>query len=264
MSNGTRETPAFDPLNELANYLKILDPVLTFKFGHLDLSWNRLLGFSNTNGRYINNSNNPCNQNATLSAGRFLHIEQEKLRLRQDASGWDKMARAIRATFPGNACPSVVPYEDQNIWFVEEGKVGDAKSWATAHGDLARVLALTDTGDSIFISAGTYVPTTGLDQNASFEIRTGVSVFGGFQIGGSLFNQRNPILYPVVLSGDIGVQDDVMDDVLQTIKILFLDQDCYLDGLEIQSGIEDSGAAILTLPGTAPYKIHMNGIRVKK
>jgi len=264
MSNGTRDLPAFDPLSEMARYLKILDPVLTFKIGHIDLSWSRLLGFTNTNGRYINQSSNPCNQSATVSEGRFLHIEQERTRLRQDVFGWDKIARAIRATWPGNQCPSVVPKDDQTIWYIEKDEEGDAKTWTSAHGDIADILNLVNAGDSVFISEGVYVPTDGMDQNAAFNIRSGISLFGGFPVGGSGFGQRNPTGFPVVLSGDIGAQNVVLDDVLQTVKILFLDQDCYLDGLEIEPGFDTGGSGIFVGPGAASYQVYINGVWVRE
>lgn len=263
MSNGTRVTPSFDPLNEMARYLKILDPVLTFKIGHIDLSWSRLLGFTNTNSRYINQSNNPCSQSATVSEGRFLHIEQEITRLRQDVFGWDKIARAIRATWPGNQCPSVVPKDDQTIWYIEKDQEGDAKTWTSAHGDLTDILNLANAGDSVFISEGIYVPTDGLDQNAAFHIRTGISLFGGFPVGGSAFGLRNSIGFPVVLSGDIGVQNVALDDVFQTVKILFLDQDCVLDGIEIEPGIDAGGSGIFVGPGAAPYEVELKGVMIR-
>jgi len=107
MSNGTRETPFPDKISELRDFLLIEDNTLTFKIGHLDLTWNRLLGFTNTNGRYINSSINPCNENADETNGRFLHIEQEKTKLRDDSIGWLKMANALSATFNANMCDSM-------------------------------------------------------------------------------------------------------------------------------------------------------------
>ncbi|HFB99335.1 MAG TPA: hypothetical protein ENJ53_00885, partial [Phaeodactylibacter sp.] len=109
MSNGTRITPAPDKIVLLKNNLLLEDNTLTFKIAHIDLSWNRLIGFTNTNGRYINSSTDPCLNNATATSGRFLHIEQEKTKLRQDSTGWHKMASALANTFNANACSSVAP-----------------------------------------------------------------------------------------------------------------------------------------------------------
>ncbi|HFA49055.1 MAG TPA: T9SS type A sorting domain-containing protein [Bacteroidetes bacterium] len=107
MSNGTRQTPVPDKLAVLKSELETIDPVLTFKVAHLDLGWNRLIGFTNTNGRYINSSANACSTNAVNTDGRFLHLEQEKTRLRNDITGWNKMGAALGETFNSNACPSL-------------------------------------------------------------------------------------------------------------------------------------------------------------
>ena len=107
MSNGTRNTPNPDKIVALRDELLVVDNTLTFKIGHIDLSWDRLLGFTNTNGRYINSSANVCNSSAINTNGRFLHIEQEKFKLRNDQTGWHKMAMALGEAFPGGGCPSI-------------------------------------------------------------------------------------------------------------------------------------------------------------
>ncbi len=99
MSNGTRVTPSVDYLSLLKEQLSIADPGLTFKIANIDRSWSRLIAFSNTQGRLINGSFNPCSQNATNSEGRFVHIEQEKTRLRSSSSAWSKMQFALANVF---------------------------------------------------------------------------------------------------------------------------------------------------------------------
>jgi len=112
MSNGTRDTPNPDYLVTLSNELVALDPVLTFKIGHVDLTWTRLLGFTNTNGRLINSSADPCMDAANTTSGRFMHLEQEKSRLRQNQTGWNKMGQALANTFVGSNCaPVALPLE---------------------------------------------------------------------------------------------------------------------------------------------------------
>lgn len=99
MSNGTRQTPTIDYATLLKNALLAEDNTLTFKIAHIDTDWSRLIGFTNTQGRYINNSSNPCNTSATTTTGRFIHIEQEKSKLRDDATGWKKMSNALKNIF---------------------------------------------------------------------------------------------------------------------------------------------------------------------
>jgi hypothetical protein len=99
LSNGTQQTPVLDYLSDFKNNLFNEDSVLTFKIAHIDLSWTRLRGFWNTQGRLINGSSNPCDSSATLTSGRFFHIEQERSRLRSSVSGWNKIQNALRTTF---------------------------------------------------------------------------------------------------------------------------------------------------------------------
>lgn len=100
MGNGTQATPpGVDKLVALKNALYAQDSVLTFKVGHIDTTWNRLLGTVNTQGRYLNGSLDPCDDNPAGTTGQFLHVEQEKLRLRQDIAGWDKMKNALLQAF---------------------------------------------------------------------------------------------------------------------------------------------------------------------
>ena len=92
LSNGTDLTPTGeDYAVQLKDLLLIQDPSLTFKIAHID-NWTRLVGFTNTQGRYINQSSDPCSSSATSTTGRFLHVEQEKTKLR------DKLTRPFNIT----------------------------------------------------------------------------------------------------------------------------------------------------------------------
>jgi hypothetical protein len=99
MSNGTRETPTVDYASLIKGALLSEDNSLTFKIAHIDKDWTKLIGLTNTQGRYINNSPNPCSTTATSTTGRFIHIEQERLKLRADIAGWKKMSNALKSVF---------------------------------------------------------------------------------------------------------------------------------------------------------------------
>lgn len=99
LSNGTDQAPSgTDYALDLKNALFSADPTLTFKIAHID-NWTRLVGFTNTQGRYINQSTNVCNLSATSSTGRFVHLEQEKSKLREDVTGWNKLYVALDQMF---------------------------------------------------------------------------------------------------------------------------------------------------------------------
>lgn len=99
ISNGTRETPTTDYATLIKDALLVEDNSLTFKLAHLDTNWTRLIGFTNTQGRLINNSIDACNTSAATTTGRFIHIEQEKSKLRDNATSWNKMSNALKSVF---------------------------------------------------------------------------------------------------------------------------------------------------------------------
>ncbi len=99
MSNGTRETPDKDYAVLIEEALLTEDNSLTFKLAHIDINWTRLIAFTNTQGRMINNSSDFCSTSATNTSGRFIHIEQEKYKLRNNEDGWSKMSNALSSVF---------------------------------------------------------------------------------------------------------------------------------------------------------------------
>jgi len=103
LSNGTDDTPSgTDVVATFRDALFSHDNTLTFKIAHLD-SWTRLVGFTNTQGRYINQSSDPCSSSANTTADRFIHVEQEKTKLRDDQTGWHKMYLTLGDLFGATA-----------------------------------------------------------------------------------------------------------------------------------------------------------------
>lgn len=99
ISNGTRGTPTIDYASLIKNELAIIDNSLTFKLAHIDLAWTKLIAFTNTQGRYLNGSVSPCINSISSPTGNFIHIEQEKTKLRNDSIGWNKMFFALSNAF---------------------------------------------------------------------------------------------------------------------------------------------------------------------
>ena len=106
LSNGTTNTPSgTDYADNLKTTLAATDGTLTFKVGHID-AWTRLIGTTNTQGRYINGESTPCTNAASAATGRFVHLEQESTKLRNDATGWAKVSTALE-----NLVSCVLPIE---------------------------------------------------------------------------------------------------------------------------------------------------------
>lgn len=73
------------------------------------------------------------------------------------------------------------------IRYVKPGGTGDGTSWKNASGDLQKMideLATVNAPGEVWVAAGTYRPTTqiieGVQYAASFRMRDGINVYGGF------------------------------------------------------------------------------------
>lgn len=130
---------------------------------------------------------------------------------------------------------------------------GDGGSWATAFKTLQEALAAANTCSNItqiWVAAGTYKPTTDNDRNASFVMKNGVAIYGGFAGTETQLSQRNWATNVTILSGDLS-GDDVVSGSGATLSItnngdnslhvIFnynnsLDGTAVLDGFTIKGG----------------------------
>jgi hypothetical protein len=67
----------------------------------------------------------------------------------------------------------------------------DGTSWTDAFTDLQNALSLATAGDTLWVAAGTYKPTTGTNRTAEFVLETGVALFGGFSGVETELSERN-------------------------------------------------------------------------
>jgi predicted outer membrane repeat protein len=91
------------------------------------------------------------------------------------------------------------------VFFVNAaaGAGGNGLSWASAYRDLNSALAVAENGDKIWMAAGVYRPTTGSDRTATFKLKTGVAIYGGFAGTETALGQRDWTTNVVTLSGDL-------------------------------------------------------------
>lgn len=95
------------------------------------------------------------------------------------------------------------------IFYVTSTGAGamNGTSWNDSYpsADLQTAIDLALPGDQVWVSCGTYYPTTGTDRNISFNMRQGVEIYGSFQGNETSLNQRVLPCGPCsVLSGEIG------------------------------------------------------------
>jgi len=101
ISNGTRYTPSgTDFAVAVRDGFASVDPSLTSKVAHVDLSWTRLIATTNCQGRLVNGGSDPCGTSASSATGNFVHIEQARTGLRDTPGNWTKLADAIVLAVP--------------------------------------------------------------------------------------------------------------------------------------------------------------------
>ncbi|MBI3172742.1 MAG: S-layer homology domain-containing protein [Chloroflexi bacterium] len=87
---------------------------------------------------------------------------------------------------------------------------GACSSWAEAC-DLQYALTNAVSGQEIWVRTGTYKPTSGTDRAATFQLKSGVTVYGGFAGTESTREERNFTLNASTLSGDLlGNDNDII------------------------------------------------------
>ncbi len=109
---------------------------------------------------------------------------------------------------------------------------GPCDQWANAC-PLLKALELAQAGDNIWVAAGTYKPSSTANREASFSLKNGVSLYGGFPAAGGDWPQRDWQVNLTVLSGDIGAE---LLDSYHVVKGIDIIQTATLDGFIIREG----------------------------
>ncbi len=143
----------------------------------------------------------------------------------------------------------------------------DGSSWQDAFTDLQTALEYADPGDSIWVAAGTYLPSADADgitnpsdaRTKTFSIPDSVFVFGGFSGNETEFDQRDWKHNETILSGDIGVVDDSSDNCYNVVR----GHDyAVLDGFTITGGNADNNAANETNRAGGVLNINVKNVRI--
>lgn len=117
---------------------------------------------------------------------------------------------------------------------------GDGLSWGTAFTDLQDALTVANSGDEIWVAKGTYYPTSGTSELATFNLKNGVAIYGGFQNSGIPgFGARNVGANKTTLSGEIGLPNDPSDNSATVVTADGVDNTAILDGFTITEGNND-------------------------
>ena len=112
-------------------------------------------------------------------------------------------------------------------------------SWSNAYTDLQSAIATADYGTQIWVAVGTYKPTTGTDRDAYFELKNGLEIYGGFIGTETQLEERDYIHNESILSGDIGVVGDSLDNSYTIVYSIGTDENTILEGFTIREGNAD-------------------------
>lgn len=112
----------------------------------------------------------------------------------------------------------------------------NGSSWSNAYTDLQSALTAATAGDTIWVAAGTYKPTSGTDRHLPFRLVKHVPLFGGFTGNETSIAQRNISANETILSGDIGTANDHTDN---SYSVVFSEDSTLIDGFTIQDGYAD-------------------------
>ena len=125
-------------------------------------------------------------------------------------------------------------YRDHPL-YVKPDATGNGTSWLSPM-DLKDALKIAIRNDEIWVASGTYRPTNENDRDASFQIREGIDLYGGFGGFESSKDERDWFNNKTILSGDIGVLNDSTDNVRRVVDIEADQDSVVVDGLIIEDG----------------------------
>jgi predicted outer membrane repeat protein len=187
-----------------------------------------------------------------------------------DTNGWDPNGATItllvEPVLGAVALPKTPEPKPRNITgkviYVDTAATGsnNGSSWADAFKSLQDALAIAAKGDEIWVAHGTYKPNQGNQQQgrgeraATFMLKSGVAIYGGFPSGGGKWEDSNPLANETILSGDLK-DDDVTvnnpamlltdpnrsDNAAHVITASGTDETAVLDGFIITGGNSPGG-----------------------
>jgi hypothetical protein len=131
--------------------------------------------------------------------------------------------------------------------------LNNGTSWANAFEDLQDALAAAIVGDEIWVAQGVYKPTSTTDRSIDFEIPGGVNLYGGFNGTETQRSQRNWANNATILSGEIGLGNDITDNSETLVSISGQTEPVLLDGFQIRKtyyGVSVGGGAPISIVGS--------------
>ena len=166
--------------------------------------------------------------------------------------------------------PPAVAGQPSNATHVKADAMGanNGSSWADAFTDLQLALLSAVPGDEIWVAEGSYKPAGG-DRAISFQLVSGVGIYGGFSGTETERHQRNATANVTVLSGDLNSDDLTVataadlaneptrsDNSFHVVTATGADDTAVLDGFIVTGGYanesgHDNGGGMINIAQVA-------------
>ncbi len=198
-------------------------------------------------GLLIGNVSEACDQFGIVSGGSYsLSNGQSQIvtvRFEPTAPGIFNCSIETGADICGDVSitAAAVQLPPDSVIYVDADAVGGGggSSWTNAFTDLADALALAPgcpNVTQIWVAEGTYRPTAGADRTATFQMRSGLGIYGGFAGTETARSQRSSAANVTILSGDIGTPGDATDNSYHVVTGNSTDSTAVLDGFTVTAG----------------------------
>lgn len=165
--------------------------------------------------------------------------------------------------------------QGQTTYFVKSDATGanSGLSWSNAFVNLQDAIQVATAADQIWVAQGTYKPSAlnggTTERYKTFFITKGMSVYGGFAGTEDSLHQRDPMLHPTILSGDIdnndnnsdgnGIAEKVSDvqgaNAYHVVTLKNVNASVLLDGLTVTAGAAElkEGGGLWVTNGGVQY-----------
>jgi len=158
----------------------------------------------------------------------------------------------------------------QHFYVKVDGSVNaDGLSWGNAT-TLDNALDIANSGDFVHIAAGTYKPgmaiTNGVstdEKDFTFEIKTNLTLIGGYSANAQGSEQANPQVNQTILSGNLGANK--ARHVVTVSAIMEADKKVSISGMTIKEGqAGGGGSGSIAIEGTNYSRQHGGGMIIGK
>ena len=121
-------------------------------------------------------------------------------------------------------------------FYVDADALGanNGSSWANAYKSLQSALAAAGSGDEIWVAAGAYKP--GSSRTSSFQLKTGVGVYGGFAGSETSLGERDFEANETILTGDLNSNGRDNADAFHVVYASGVGGTAVIDGFTITGG----------------------------